>query len=894
MSKSTKIANDQNKTKIRSNQEFDQIPNIQGKILLDRYEVKELIKVQSGEANLYKAIDQKTNKPCIIKQYRRKNAIKSGIIEKLKNIIHPNISKILADGEYEGFTFVVLPNYKGITLEKYIQDGGRANLTDLKTTFIPILNELLHAIHEQGIIHKDLKPDNILITEPEKDLILIDFGISSEIDGKNIIVTQTGRTPFYSAPETSNGAFSIYSDYYSLGITIYELYTGEIPFQDKSQNKDDDLRYALMQKIPYPKDFPLELQNLIDGLTYKDLSHRDELNNPNRRWTYQEVNNWLKGIKQQVPGMIETKGDFVVPYLFRNKTKISTFAQLAESFLKNMDEAMKEVARGFLTRHFAQNGDQTRMKYAEEAEELLYSNLDKSLKPSSVIFKLLYQIMPQATTIYWQDHNFVNLSAYANALLDEALNSKNPDQDFLLTATDWIEKDVLLTYVEHHITDNLKASLVKLLENNKKLQKSLPLDPLNQALRLAYSITNREDFKIADLAFKNIDDFNNKLEDLYHHDLVQYIDLLNNHRTELIQHEKLLTAAQKKKFNQHILSKDRAIVLLEDQYYFRNRLEVLSFLCKLYEDHQLEWFYGFVSSAYNELTSNNKFKNADEAKYNKVLYYYKSLIKIDERVFKDQKELLSYAKTLHKYKSSLLEEFLYVHRDSLEEYANSSGSAGKFVDQLYQLTAVADGKGTFSPFANLIVAQDLKVGDFIKLGSYYQSGSEKREPIEWKVLAIEDHKALLLSKYALDCKPFNSNWVSTNWENSSIREWCNNFFFKFAFSIREQKQVVHSLIENNKQLNTMDYVFLLSIKEAQDYFANAKSRICTLTPYAKEQATWLNINEDRICSWWLRSLGQDASHAAFVSTEGIITDFGKYVDNGACCLRPALWINLED
>ena len=125
-----------------------------------------------------------------------------------------------------------MPYYRGDSLDAFVRNGGTFSLEDLKSAIIPSLLESLKSIHEIGIIHKDLKPANIIVNEEDQNLVLIDFGISTETDGRTIVVTQTGKTPFYAAPETVSGAFSIYSDYYSLGICIYELYTGYTPFQN--------------------------------------------------------------------------------------------------------------------------------------------------------------------------------------------------------------------------------------------------------------------------------------------------------------------------------------------------------------------------------------------------------------------------------------------------------------------------------------------------------------------------------------------------------------------------------------------------------------------------------------------------------------------------------------
>ena len=129
-------------------------------------------------------------------------------------------AKLYETGTWNGAPFEIIPFYKYGSLE-----GKTFSLAQLKESVIPALNEGLHALHQKGIIHKDLKPSNIMLCDDQKSVAIIDFGISSiREDGNTIVKTKTGMTPEYSAPETFKNLYLEESDYYSLGITIYELY----------------------------------------------------------------------------------------------------------------------------------------------------------------------------------------------------------------------------------------------------------------------------------------------------------------------------------------------------------------------------------------------------------------------------------------------------------------------------------------------------------------------------------------------------------------------------------------------------------------------------------------------------------------------------------------------
>ncbi len=203
--------------------------------------------------------------------------------------------------------------------------------------------------------------------------------------------------------------------------------------------------------------------------------------------------------------------------------------------------------------------------------------------------------------------------------------------------------------------------------------------------------------------------------------------------------------------------------------------------------------------------------------------------------------------------------------------------------------------------------KNLSVGDVIKFGVYEQDNNTRngKEEIEWQVLAIEDNKALLISKYALECNHYNSSYTSVTWENSTIREWMNEVFLKESFGIEHQKRIVDSTVsaDKNPSYNTspgndqIDKVFLLSITEAVKYYHSDEARRCAPTAYALAQGIWTSdsyqTDGKSTCQWWLRSPGYNNTHAAYVNIDGVLNTNGSvvtYTDSG---IRPALWINLE-
>ncbi len=209
---------------------------------------------------------------------------------------------------------------------------------------------------------------------------------------------------------------------------------------------------------------------------------------------------------------------------------------------------------------------------------------------------------------------------------------------------------------------------------------------------------------------------------------------------------------------------------------------------------------------------------------------------------------------------------------------------------------------TPKPTATPTPSYSVSVGDYITFGSYEQDNntSNGKEEIEWLVLDVEDGKALVISKYALDCQPYNTSYTYVTWETCTLRNWLNGTFYNSAFSSGEKSKIVTSYVEAEDNSlwgtdagnSTNDKIFLLSISEAEEYFSSASARQCKSTAYAEAQGTYTNSSTGN-CWWWLRSPCDNQNYASRVIDVGDLTDFGSGVSYDGCGVRPALWINLE-
>lgn len=204
--------------------------------------------------------------------------------------------------------------------------------------------------------------------------------------------------------------------------------------------------------------------------------------------------------------------------------------------------------------------------------------------------------------------------------------------------------------------------------------------------------------------------------------------------------------------------------------------------------------------------------------------------------------------------------------------------------------------------------KSVNVGDTYRFGSYEQDNNKSngQEDIEWLVLAKEGTKILVISKEALDCKPYNTSYTNVTWETCTLRKWLNNDFINAAFSADERTMIPTVTVSADKNPDfstnpgnaTQDQVFLLSITEVNKYFSFDSARQCKPTDYAVANGAWGSGNW-----WWLRSPGYDQRNAASVYYGGDVSEggydvgdvneYGRSVDDDIIAVRPALWIDLN-
>lgn len=464
----------------QNNIETDSSSSItEGTTICDKYKVQSQLEVSSGEADLFLCSDG--SRQYVAKVYKRKFAIKQEVIDALLKIDSSYVARLYETGTYNGYPVEILPYYERGSLQ-----GKTFTEDELVRKIIPNINEGLHAIHEAGIIHKDLKPSNIMLNSDGETVSIIDFGISSIIaDGNTVLVTKTGMTPEYSAPETFKNLFLRESDYYSFGITLFELFCGYTPYANMQPEEIE--QYVSVQRIPYPKEMSALLQDFISALTYYDISNRSNKNNPNRRWTYEEVKKWLDGEPLVIPGEgIGNVGKGTMPVFKFLGEDFTDPALLVTAFAKNWEEGKKQLFRGVVTAHFRTWNQEIARKCQAAEEEAGRENG----KDDIIFWKLLYQINPKLKGFYWMGQTYESLPAFGRDVLEKLWDKDKSQYSYYSSI---LSEKLLSQYVLMAAPKNEKLKkAAEAIEDSYELEKNNGTDMQRTYYLMAYTLSGQK------------------------------------------------------------------------------------------------------------------------------------------------------------------------------------------------------------------------------------------------------------------------------------------------------------------------------------------------------------------------------------------------------------------
>ena len=442
----------------------------EGDILSDSFQIYGKIdKAKTGgEADLYLARkvsdgEGEGAKKYVVKVFRRNMDEESLLAKRLKNMNSARIAKIYASGEIYDKYYEIYEFYERGSLADSLKDHT-FTMEELTARIIPNLNEALHDLHENGVLHRDIKPGNIMWSnEDENGLVLIDFGLSSSVrESKSIVVSQIGFTASYAAPEVLRNVYFDESDYYSMGIILYELFTGKTPFGEEN---------SYTSVIAKPGNMPDRLYQLILGLTYQDLSYRHDLTNPNRRWTYEEVKRWLNGEELPTPGLSETSASEakdIPPISFCGK-EYTDIGSLCLAMGYHWEEGKNLLLTGQLVSHLKYNRTATDRQrfYASVIEDgMNEKKLDADAKAETII----YHLSTDLNVIVCSMGVYDSVSAWAEALFSALFANVKEIRYAAVDATESLFKTGILTQVAQRNEE--RADKLKLLSEFEKRSQS--------------------------------------------------------------------------------------------------------------------------------------------------------------------------------------------------------------------------------------------------------------------------------------------------------------------------------------------------------------------------------------------------------------------------------------
>ncbi|MBD5504776.1 MAG: Stk1 family PASTA domain-containing Ser/Thr kinase [Lachnospiraceae bacterium] len=274
-----------------------------GMMIGDRYEILEKIGT-GGMSDVYKAKDHKLNRFVAVKVLKQEFGENANFVSKFRieaqaaaGLMHPNIVNVYDVGEEGGIHYIVMELVDGITLKKYIEKKARLSVKEAISIAIQV-SMGIEAAHNNHIIHRDIKPQNIIISKEGK-VKVTDFGIAKAATS-NTITSNVMGSVHYTSPEQARGGYSDEkSDIYSLGITMFEMLTGRVPF-----NGETTVAIAIkhiQEEMPSPRDYVSEIPISVEQIVCKCCQK-----SPDRR--YQSMAELVADLKQS---LINPDEDFV-------------------------------------------------------------------------------------------------------------------------------------------------------------------------------------------------------------------------------------------------------------------------------------------------------------------------------------------------------------------------------------------------------------------------------------------------------------------------------------------------------------------------------------------------------------------------------------------------------
>lgn len=425
-----------------------------GMIVGDRYEILEKIGT-GGMSDVYKAKDHKLNRAVAVKVLKQEFSENANFVSKFRieaqaaaGLMHPNIVNVYDVGEENGIYFIVMELVEGITLKKYIEKKARLSVKEAISIAIQV-SMGIEAAHNNHIIHRDIKPQNIIISKEGK-VKVTDFGIAKAATS-NTITSNVMGSVHYTSPEQARGGYSDEkSDIYSLGVTMFEMLTGRVPF-----NGETTVAIAIkhiQEEMPSPREYVSEIPISVEQIVFKCCQK-----SPDRR--YQSMGELIADLKKSLMNPDEDFVKVADPVEEASTKMISDkdMAQIKKQSEKRdtMEEAMRlrkdtDVKKKAPRRYEEENEEEEGYEYYETEEEENDSDYDPRMEKLTTVLAIAAAILIGCVVLF--------LVGKAVGLFDFNLFG-NKDE---ITASDEEKEQVEMIAVAGRNIDDVKKDLLKI------------------------------------------------------------------------------------------------------------------------------------------------------------------------------------------------------------------------------------------------------------------------------------------------------------------------------------------------------------------------------------------------------------------------------------------------
>ena len=444
-----------------------------GESIADSYVINSLLQKQGKQSNVYLA--KKWGKSYVVKVYNNGWHPSSQMQSFLTNVRHPNIANVIECGDYDGNYYEIYEYYSEGTLEEV----GELSSTHIQNVIIPSINEGLHELHRNGIVHCDIKPSNLFYADNNSRVIIGDCGISGYANSNGKLVDAVRGTPEY-APRVKallwSAAMSPAYDYGSFGLVLCKAVLGHSLFEGMSI---EEISKAWEGGLDLPSKISGRISVLIRGLLNED---------EDQRWGYIQVKRWCEGeyirpINRNIYAQYKREKQFK-PLIFGRfdgqTLSVTSLHQLSLAIHNHWSQATKIIKRREL------------FDFVRQFDETLYEKireLSACQDVDAAVFKLLLYIDDDPEAIFYCGKKYVSIEEYVTQL-----STGNDD-----IAIRFLYSGLLVYYLRFKEYD--KAQVDKL----EQLIKRNGTKDMASISTICFALQGKKDLEIFDVTVDSLD-----------------------------------------------------------------------------------------------------------------------------------------------------------------------------------------------------------------------------------------------------------------------------------------------------------------------------------------------------------------------------------------------------